>query len=224
MGYVFIWFWHNCCFVVFSYTTFIQPIGLNMNIIAKSAALAAFLSSALVISSTATAGLISETVTDTISFSDYQVDGATSRDGILDFSFSEFSEAARSDVTFTFTARGNLASSNQFIDVSILGEGFTFGNWLNSDESDDIISGSDVGTRYGAPSVGTVIVDKNTFNSWIAGDESLTTRFQYSNAVTNLFKGDIASVSVSYSVPEPTTLLIFGSALTLLASRRRSIK
>jgi len=144
-------------------------------------------------------------------------------------SFTGLNPNPTSDATITFSVRGDF--NGDFENVLLSVDGFSFGTWLNNNLGDDTITGpaNDEGNEYLSVLTGTAVIPLATFSGRVA-DGTLDFFFNYSGGVTDFFPAttfsDLAQVRVQYeardlnAIPEPGTLLLFGSGLAGLAAWR----
>jgi hypothetical protein len=145
-----------------------------------------------------------------------------------------------SDITFTIELFGdfgrNRNSNREWARVFLGNE--SLGNWLDGRIGNDDIDGPNgddgIGSETWANSpanLGSYTINVPDLNALLSGD-SLNARFEFSNAVTNnnrrggpnnrTYTGNIerATVTMSYEVPEPSTLAVLGLGLMSLSLRR----
>ncbi len=179
----------------------------------------------LVLSTTSQAISIDETITKNDADLGHS-DGSMLADQT--FSFTGLNPYPTGDATITFSVRGDFGIFLDFENVVLSVDGFSFGTWINNDDTDDEIAGpaGDVGDEYGSVLTGTAVIPLATFSGLVM-DGSLDFFFDYSGDVNDLvgFEG-FASVQVQYEardtapIPEPGTIFLFGSGLAGLAAWR----
>jgi hypothetical protein len=142
-----------------------------------------------------------------------------------------------SDITFTIELFGDFSDNNEWARV-FLGNQRLGDRWLDRIRGNDLIDGPNNDRGRGSETwanspanLGSYTINVPDLNALLSGD-SLNARFTFSSAVTNnnrngargnrTFTGNIerATVTMSYEVPEPSTLAIFALGLMGLASRR----
>ncbi|MFQ3191924.1 MAG: hypothetical protein ACI936_003075 [Paraglaciecola sp.] len=145
-----------------------------------------------------------------------------------------------SDITFTIELFGdfgrNRKSNREWAKVFLGNE--SLGKWLDGRLHNDDIDGPNNDRGRGSEiwakspaNLGSYTINVPDLNALLSGD-SLNARFEFSNAVTNnnrrggpnnrTYTGNIerATVTMSYEVPEPSTLAVLGLGLMSLSLRR----
>lgn len=170
---------------------------------------------------------IDETITKT--------DGELSNTaGVLDdqtITFTGLNPNPTTDATMTFRVNGDFDSFQETITLTVDSGSYNFGIWLNNDfvsgvgpGVDDTITGpvDDIG-EDNVILTGTATVPLATFQTLVA-DGELAFLFDYSATVVERGFQDLAEVRVQYDaqnpIPEPSTMLLFGTSLVGLAAWR----
>lgn len=186
---------------------------------------------------TATSQAIS--IDETTSKDDADLDSPGSENPIRDqtISFTGLNPNPTSNATITFSVRGDFGDVNASDDanenVLLSVDGFSFGTWLNNNDTDDDITGptGDAGNQFDSIITGTAIIPLVTLSVLLA-DGNLNFLFNYSTRVTDFRGSDFAQVQVQYeaetsAVPEPGIIFLFGSGFAGLAAwryRKNTIK
>lgn len=164
-------------------------------------------------------------ITQEIEYSDTYINSQIGNGGTLDFNFTGLVNPASSDLTVELWVRSDLNSSSESVTITADSGAFSFGNWLNNNSADDIITDTynDIGTQGSVIHFGSATMTNPTFNSLLS-DGQLSFNWNFSNAV-NDFTSDFAKMRISYevsSVPEPGSILLLGLGLAgLVTSRKR---
>ena len=142
-----------------------------------------------------------------------------------------------SDITFTIELFGDFAGNSEWARV-FLGNQRLGNKWLDDNMGNDLIDGPNNDRGRGSETwanspanLGSYTINVPDLNALLSGD-SLNARFAFSNDVTNnnregrrgnrTYTGNIerATVTMSYEVPEPSTLAVLGLGLMSLSLRR----
>jgi len=184
--------------------------------------------------STANATLITKTLTS-------ENWDRTDRGSLRDLDLGNFTEIDTrqiiSDITFTIELFGDFADNNEWARV-FLGNQRLGNRWLDGNLRNDLIDGPNRDRGRGSETwanspanLGSFTINVADLNALLSGD-SLNARFEFSNAVTNnnrrgrqgnrTYTGnnERATVTMSYEVPEPSTLAVLGLGLMSLSLRR----
>lgn len=215
----------------------------------KSVAATAALLSAITVSDSASAALI----TKDIAYDSSQISGD------LTFDFTGFDYNIVSDAQLTFWTVGDLGdgrytsycgrncgsrsytsdngyyshrdNQGEYIDVSA--DGYSFGRWLDSNDLNDSIDGSDIGrgTYWTGMHSGTALISQTTFEQMVE-DDMFSVSFNYSNSVNLNDTKTFARVQLSFEsglaqinndpnrVPAPGSLLLLLTGAAVVGSRR----
>jgi hypothetical protein len=142
-----------------------------------------------------------------------------------------------SDITFTIELFGDFNGNSEWARV-FLGNQRLGDKWLDGNRRNDLIDGPNGDNGRGSETwanspanLGSYTINVPDLNALLSGD-SLNARFTFSSAVTNnnrsggpnnrTYTGNIerATVTMSYEVPEPSTLAVLGLGLMSLSLRR----
>ena len=131
-----------------------------------------------------------------------------------------------SDGVLTLEAFGDFGFPNESFNVNI--EGYDLGRWLNDINSDDLISGLDLGNDYNTILTGTSIIPQLTLSSILTdGFVDVTFTTDSNNHIDDLYPGEFISFRLQYDEvsPSPSTsvpgpLPLFGVAAAFGYSRK----
>jgi len=118
----------------------------------------------------------------------------------IDFTFTGFQGYPASDMTVEFWVTGDLDSSIEYARINVDENDYDFGNWLNDNNSDDIIDDAygDIGNQCGSELYGSATIPKSELINLIR-DGTLIVHWDFSGSVHVLCAQNYAKTTITYN-------------------------